>query len=117
MSTGPPIPEDEDEAAFTPRVRRKAKIQLGDGPDARGEVTIEMERRYPTEPEDDTLDMQFAEWHLEAKRMTRSLCARLGLDPQSVDPETDVEATVSVEGVDVDADAGTDSDADVEGGD
>jgi hypothetical protein len=55
-------------------VRRKVKIQLGDGPDQRGEVTVETVR------ESDGNDGEtFADWKLEVDRCTATLKDQLGL--------------------------------------
>lgn len=55
-------------------VRRKVKIQLGDGPDQRGEVTVESVREHG--PDGET----FADWRLEVDRCTATLTDKLGLD-------------------------------------
>ena len=87
----------------TPRgeyTRIKAKVQLGDGPDQRGEVTVEMVRERT---EDTPLDVRtvelpdgtsvettiddrtFAEFYLESGRVVSALSDRLGLDPDDAE--------------------------------
>ena len=60
--------------------RRKIKIQLGDGPDQRGEVTVEEVR---------DAGQGFADFVLEADRVTDLLIEKLGLEVENV--EVDVE--------------------------
>lgn len=63
----------------TPYVRRKAKIQVGDGPDQRGEITVELVARTDDGDGDGDLDASFADWHNEVNRSTRVLKDQLGL--------------------------------------
>ena len=93
------MPEDTlDGGEYT---RFKAKIQLGDGPDRRGEVTVETVRERT---EDDTLTVQnidmpgngngdvtgevsvnhdnFGEWYLELSRARRALVEQLDLEEE-----------------------------------
>lgn len=71
---------DED-APDVEYVRRKAKIQLGDGPDQRGEVTVELVREVEERPQTDaSLDGSFADWQQEVDRSTKVLRDELGLD-------------------------------------
>lgn len=65
-------------------VRRKAKLSLGDGPDQRGEITVEL----VAPPED--LDASFADWRLEVDRGVKVLRDELGLPEGDVDVEGDL---------------------------
>jgi hypothetical protein len=83
--------------------RLRADIQLGDGIDRRGEVTIEVVRAIDTEsekrrtrsvvlPDESTLqtetsDEVFAEFYFECGRATRALQERLGLRHAGDDAE------------------------------
>jgi hypothetical protein len=95
--------EDGFDAEYT---RRKVKLQVGDGPDARGEVTVEMVRERA--PEDETTprhesvvmqtgesqrvrfgtdDAAFAEWVFEVNRSVDVLRDSLGLEDGGDDGE------------------------------
>lgn len=63
--------EEYDEEPLGEYTRRKMKVQLGDGPDQRGEVTVEMVRANAE---------GFADWYTETERATNTLRERLGLD-------------------------------------
>lgn len=63
--------------------RRKIKVQLGDGPDRRGEATVEEVREAGT---------GFADWKLEVDRVTDTLREKLDLPPKTDDaPDRDRE--------------------------
>lgn len=72
---------DEEFTSMGPYTRRKVKVQLGDGPDQRGEVTLEAVREYEEES-GDADDAGFAEWSLEVDRSVRVLRDQLGLRPE-----------------------------------
>lgn len=90
---------DDDLGEFT---RFRANIQLGDGPDQRGDVTVEVVRE-PSEDRhvrpvtiptgDDTADIEvesfaddeaFAEFYREISRARRTLAEQLGLPEEDV---------------------------------
>jgi len=91
---------DEPRGEYT---RLRADIQLGDGIDRRGEVTIEVVRSIDSEsderrsrsvvlPDESTLqtetsDEVFAEFYFECGRATRALQERLGLHHDDDDDE------------------------------
>lgn len=73
--------DEYDEEPLGEYTRRKMKVQLGDGPDQRGEVTVEMVRDATDE------DTAFADWYQETDRATRNLREQLGLDADSASDE------------------------------
>lgn len=93
---------DEPDGEYT---RMKANIQLGDGIDRRGDVTVEIVRSVDSSgarrrkrevvlPDGDTItartsDEVFAEFYFEAARATEVLRERLGLDRDDDDDEDD----------------------------
>ena len=99
--------------------RFRAKVQLGDGPDQRGEVTVEVVREPNPDGEDEkvndyrpvyyqlpdgttagaTLDHRtFAEFYGELDRATDALRENLGLEPEGDNdsPDPDPEEMESV---------------------
>ena len=89
MSDQDPFPDGE----FT---RRKAKIQVGDGPDARGEITVETVRSESESADYETVSVNidgastnqqvridhasFAEFAFEVERAVLVLRDQLGID-------------------------------------
>ena len=67
---------DEQDHMDGEYVRRKLKVQLGDGPDQRGEVTVETVREAGNDGE------TFADWKLETDRCTATLKRQLGLEDE-----------------------------------
>lgn len=53
--------------------RWKAKLKIGDGPDCRAEVTIEMSRKAGKE------EQGFADWYVEMERALAACRSQLGL--------------------------------------
>lgn len=72
--------EIDEEGGYS---RLKGKMQVGDGPDARGEVTVELVRGV----EHDDHDTLFGEYALEMDRAVDHARNALGLD----DPDDDEE--------------------------
>lgn len=70
MSDGERAAQTDDLGEYT---RRRINVQLGDGPDQRGDVTVEMVRQAGQE------NASFAEFHEETDRAVRTLKEQLNL--------------------------------------
>lgn len=69
-----PSDGDHDDTPLGEFTRRKMKVQVGDGPDRRGEVTVEMTREAGEE------DADFGDFYTEVDRTVRLLRDQLGLE-------------------------------------
>lgn len=71
------VEEASVESPLGEYTRRKFKLSLGDGPDNRGEVTVEMVRA--DEPE----SRSFADWYQEVDRAVDTLREHLATDDEA----------------------------------
>lgn len=76
------VPDIDQDVEF---VRRKAKLQVGDGVDARGEVTTEMVRVIPADDREDNRsarDEFFGDFAMEVQRSVRLTKNELGISDE-----------------------------------